>query len=142
MSAGTFVGAITAYGAGDYRESAAIPRVSGVRAADFGLLSSVGRRWGICFYLVFFCIGVALQVAATDVPVFTVGRVFAGLGVGGVSCLVPMYQSETAPRFIRGAIVSGESRSELARGVGSCFVVLTCCTSVRLPMVHHSRKHV
>ncbi|KAM0789622.1 hypothetical protein ACM66B_000427 [Microbotryomycetes sp. NB124-2] len=85
LSAGTFVGAITSYGAGDY----------------------LGRRLGIAFYLLFFTLGVILQVAATEVPLFAVGRVFAGLGVGGVSCLVPLYQSETAPRFLRGAIVSG-----------------------------------
>lgn len=30
-----------------------------------------------------------------------------GLGVGGTSCLVPMYQSECAPKHIRGAIVAG-----------------------------------
>ena len=31
---------------------------------------------------------------------------FAGLGVGGVSCLVPIYQAECAPKQIRGMIVS------------------------------------
>lgn len=31
---------------------------------------------------------------------------FAGLGVGGTSCLVPMYQSECAPKHIRGGIVA------------------------------------
>jgi len=30
----------------------------------------------------------------------------AGLGVGGLSVLTPMYQSETAPRYVRGALVS------------------------------------
>lgn len=34
-----------------------------------------------------------------------VGRVFAGLGVGCVSCLVPQYQSEVAPKKIRGLVV-------------------------------------
>ena len=35
-----------------------------------------------------------MQTAATEIPLFVVGRVFAGLGVGLISCLVPMYQSE------------------------------------------------
>lgn len=35
-----------------------------------------------------------------------IGRWVAGLGVGGLSILTPMYQSETAPRQIRGALVS------------------------------------
>ena len=35
-----------------------------------------------------------------------IGRWVAGLGVGALSVLTPMYQSETAPRQIRGALVS------------------------------------
>jgi sugar porter (SP) family MFS transporter len=38
-------------------------------------------------------------------PLFVVGRVFAGLGVGLVSVLIPMYQSECSPKWIRGAVV-------------------------------------
>lgn len=33
---------------------------------------------------------------------FPVGRLIAGLGVGGLSAAVPMYQAETAPPQIRG----------------------------------------
>ncbi|GAA5881110.1 hypothetical protein JCM5296_000847 [Sporobolomyces johnsonii] len=83
LSAGTFVGALGAYPAGD----------------------RLGRRYGIMAYLVLFCIGVACQTAAKTLPTFVVGRVFAGLGVGGTSCLVPMYQSECAPKSVRGMIV-------------------------------------
>jgi MFS family permease len=71
----------------------------------------LGRKWGLIAACLVFCIGVALQTGTTNVPVFVgksnhskfictssnyflVGRVFAGLGVGMVSCLVPMYQSE------------------------------------------------
>ncbi|GAA6012729.1 hypothetical protein JCM10207_005340 [Rhodosporidiobolus poonsookiae] len=83
LSAGTFVGALCAYPAGDF----------------------LGRRYGIMAFLSLFCIGVACQTGAHNFATFVVGRVFAGLGVGGTSCLVPMYQSETAPKHIRGAIV-------------------------------------
>jgi SP family sugar:H+ symporter-like MFS transporter len=48
-----------------------------------------------------------MQTASTAIPLFVVGRVIAGLGVGLVSTLVPMYQSECAPKWIRGAVVSG-----------------------------------
>lgn len=72
LSAGTFVGSLCAFPVGD----------------------TLGRRWGIISFLVVFCAGVAMQCAATDVPLFAVGRVFAGLGVGGTSCLVPMVSSE------------------------------------------------
>ena len=53
-----------------------------------------------------FFIGVALQTGCHNLAGFAVGRVFAGLGVGGVSCLVPVYQAECAPKQIRGMIVS------------------------------------
>ncbi len=36
---------------------------------------------------------------------FIAGRFFAGYGVGLVSALIPMYQSETSPKWIRGTIV-------------------------------------
>ena len=34
------------------------------------------------------------------------GRFVAGWGVGALSLLVPMYQAETAPRHVRGALIS------------------------------------
>ncbi|GAA6040071.1 hypothetical protein JCM8097_004766 [Rhodosporidiobolus ruineniae] len=85
LSAGTFFGALAAHPIGD----------------------RLGRRWGIQVFLVAFYIGVALQTGCKSIAGFAVGRVFAGLGVGGTSCLVPLYQAETAPRSIRGAIVAG-----------------------------------
>ncbi|KAG5635147.1 hypothetical protein H0H81_012280 [Sphagnurus paluster] len=84
LSAGTFFGALL-----------------GAPAADY-----MGRKWGIVFACLVFSAGVAMQTAATAVPLFVVGRVFAGLGVGLVSCLVPMYMSECSPKWIRGAVVS------------------------------------
>ena len=87
LSAGTFVGALL-----------------GAPLSDI-----LGRRWGLQVAMVVFCLGVALQTAANpqDDALFVVGRVVAGLGVGIISTIVPMYQSETAPRWIRGAVVSG-----------------------------------
>ncbi|KAF8916238.1 AmMst-1 [Mucidula mucida] len=84
LSAGTFFGALL-----------------GAPVADF-----IGRKYGIVFACLVFAVGVAMQIASTAIPLFVVGRVFAGLGVGLVSCLAPMYQSECAPKWIRGAVVS------------------------------------
>ena len=67
----------------------------------------IGRRIGIVCSTLVFCLGVALQTGALNLATFVVGRVFAGLGVGLVSTLIPMYQSECAPKWIRGAVVSG-----------------------------------
>ncbi|KAI0764293.1 AmMst-1 [Trametes elegans] len=84
LSAGTFIGAL-----------------AGAPAADF-----LGRRISIMLTCIVFCLGVALQTGAPGLATFVVGRFFAGLGVGFISTLIPMYQSECAPRQIRGALVS------------------------------------
>ena len=68
--------------------------------ADF-----IGRKWGLVSACLVFSVGVALQTAATTLSPFIVGRVWAGLGVGMVSTMAPMYQSECAPKWIRGAVV-------------------------------------
>lgn len=64
-----------------------------------------GRRLAMIFNTIVFTVGVILQVASTAIPLFVAGRFFAGLGVGLLSATVPMYQSETAPKWIRGTIV-------------------------------------
>jgi len=52
-----------------------------------------------------FTIGVILQTVAIQIPTLVAGRFFAGLGVGLLSATIPLYQSETAPKWIRGTIV-------------------------------------
>lgn len=72
LSAGTFCGALTAAPTGDF----------------------FGRRWGLMVSTLVFTFGVILQTAATAIPLFVAGRFFAGYGVGMISCLIPLYQSE------------------------------------------------
>lgn len=70
------------------------------------LADMLGRRIGLMFAAgVIFNLGVILQAASTSQPPFIAGRCIAGLGVGLVSVIIPMYQSETAPKWIRGTIV-------------------------------------
>ncbi|KAM5344075.1 hypothetical protein ACJ41O_012612 [Fusarium nematophilum] len=77
----------------------------------FGALSAapladwVGRRLSLCAGNVVFVAGVALQTASTAIPAFTAGRCVAGYGVGIISATIPLYQSETAPKWLRGTIV-------------------------------------
>ncbi|OTA70820.1 high-affinity glucose transporter [Hypoxylon sp. EC38] len=77
----------------------------------FGSLGSplfadtIGRRYALIASSWVFILGVILQTAATAIPLFLAGRFFAGAGVGLISALIPLYQSETAPKWIRGAIV-------------------------------------
>ncbi|KAL2142734.1 hypothetical protein VTI28DRAFT_822 [Corynascus sepedonium] len=69
----------------------------------------IGDRWGRRLSLIFaigvFCVGAIIQVCATNVALLVVGRTLAGIGVGIVSVLVPLYQSEMAPKWIRGTLV-------------------------------------
>lgn len=83
LSAGTFFGALTAAPVAD----------------------ALGRRLGLVVSCIVFCLGVILQTVATDIPLFVAGRFFAGYGVGMISATIPLYQSETSPKWIRGAIV-------------------------------------
>ncbi|KAK7512460.1 glucose transporter-like protein [Phyllosticta citriasiana] len=84
LSVGTFLGALTASPCAD------------ILGRRMGLMSST---------TVVFCAGVIMQTASTSQPLFIAGRFFAGYGVGLISAMIPMYQSETAPKWIRGAIV-------------------------------------
>ncbi|KAF4415406.1 RCO3-glucose transporter, partial [Fusarium acutatum] len=83
LSAGTFFGALSTALFSDY----------------------LGRRPGLIIACWVFNLGVILQTIATAIPMFIAGRFFAGFGVGMVSAMIPLYQSETAPKWIRGAIV-------------------------------------
>jgi len=70
------------------------------------IADTFGRRASIVFWNIIFCVGVIVQITATyKWYQVAMGRWVAGLGVGGLSVLTPMYQSETAPRQIRGALV-------------------------------------
>ncbi|KAK9489109.1 hypothetical protein V1508DRAFT_465207 [Lipomyces doorenjongii] len=52
------------------------------------------------------CIGAILQASSTGIAMLVIGRFFAGLCIGMASVLVPIYQSEIAPRKIRGRVVA------------------------------------
>jgi len=78
--------------------------IGALLAAPFA--DSLGRKWSIVVSCLVFTVGIALQTAAAALPVFVVGRVFGGLGIGLASTLVPLYQSECSPKWIRGAIIS------------------------------------
>ncbi|QRG40965.1 hypothetical protein FDK38_005459 [Candidozyma auris] len=78
----------------------------GSLAAPF-FTDTIGRKWCLILSsLVVFNVGVVLQTAATNIPLLCVGRAIAGGGVGLISSTIPLYQSEAAPKWIRGAIVS------------------------------------
>lgn len=84
LSAGTFFGALTSAPVADW----------------------IGRRWGLFMSCaIVFNLGVILQTVSTSQPLFIAGRFFAGYGVGLISAMIPLYQSETSPKWIRGTVV-------------------------------------
>ncbi|KAF5687263.1 RCO3 glucose transporter [Fusarium circinatum] len=83
LSAGTALGALLAAPTGD----------------------SLGRRKTLLLAVGIFCVGAIFQVCANNMDMLLVGRFFAGIGVGLISVLVPLYQSEMAPKWIRGTLV-------------------------------------
>lgn len=108
LSAGTVVGALIAAPVGDYW----------------------GRRKSLIGAVTAFNFGVIFQVCAQAIPMLVAGRYvgvgrttwsgphgivcgsqlmcdrfFAGVGVGTISVLVPIYQAEMAPKWIRGTLV-------------------------------------
>jgi SP family sugar:H+ symporter-like MFS transporter len=92
----------------------------------------IGRKWSISAWCLMLHLGLVVQIsspqgkwyqseflAAPCSPrlvaarqmlmrfqfIVVIGRYIAGLGVGALSLLVPMYQGESAPRQIRGALI-------------------------------------
>ena len=67
----------------------------------------IGRRYSITVWNVVFCIGnIVMITSERKWYQLMMGRFVAGLGVGALSLLVPMYMAETGPRHIRGALIS------------------------------------
>jgi len=66
----------------------------------------MGRRGSILFWSAIFTCGVAIQTGTTySLVQLVIGRFIAGLGVGSLSAIVPLYNGETAPKAIRGTIL-------------------------------------
>ncbi|KAI6715078.1 hypothetical protein JHW43_002444 [Diplocarpon mali] len=71
------------------------------------LADKIGRRYCISTSAFFYIIGVIIEITSdTQWVQFAMGRFTAGLGIGALSTSVPMYQSESVPKNIRGATVS------------------------------------
>ncbi|KAF9535704.1 general substrate transporter [Crepidotus variabilis] len=84
LSAGTFVGAL----------------------AQAFTSDRFGRRGSILIWAAIFTVGVAIQTGTEfSVVQLTIGRFVAGLGVGALSAIVPLYNGETAPKALRGTML-------------------------------------
>ncbi|KAH8426455.1 sugar porter family MFS transporter [Aspergillus melleus] len=80
-------------------------------AAWFGSLINgpiadrLGRKLSINVAVVVFVVGSAIQCAAANIPMLFVGRAIAGLAVGQLTMVVPLYISEVSIPDIRGGLV-------------------------------------
>ncbi|KAJ5883818.1 uncharacterized protein N7473_010704 [Penicillium subrubescens] len=76
----------------------------GAIAAAF-INDRLGRRYSLMIFTLIFMIGAAVQVAAHhEIGMIYGGRVIAGLGIGGMSSITPVFVSENAPAQYRGRI--------------------------------------
>lgn len=100
----------------------------------------LGRRWTIVIGSVVYLLGGALQTGANGMAMLMAGRWLAGVGVGFLVMIIPLYQSEIAHPSIRGTITSLQ---QFMLGIGSfaagwisygTYVGLTSQAQWRLPL--------
>jgi sugar porter (SP) family MFS transporter len=76
----------------------------GAIAAAF-LNERFGRRYSLMGFAVVFLIGATVQTSAQhDLSYIYAGRVVAGLGIGGMSSITPVFVAENCPPVVRGRI--------------------------------------
>lgn len=86
----------------------------------------IGRRKTILYGSIIFFIGGAFQTFATGMPMMILGRIIAGLGVGALSTIVPVYQSEISPPHNRGKLACIEFTGNVSGYAASVWVDYGC----------------
>lgn len=83
----------------------------------------IGRKKTISFSAFWYIIGVIIEISSTRHWVqFAMGRFTAGLGIGALSTCVPMYQSESTPKAIRGAVIASYQLA-ITLGIWTAYMV-------------------
>lgn len=86
----------------------------------------IGRRKTIFYGSCIFLIGGALQTFAINMVIMMVGRLIAGVGVGMLSTIVPVYQSEISPPHNRGKLACIEFSGNIIGYTSSVWVDYFC----------------
>jgi MFS family permease len=86
----------------------------------------IGRRKTILYGSMVFFVGGMLQTFANGMPMMLVGRIIAGLGVGALSTIVPVYQSEISPPHNRGKLACIEFTGNISGYATSVWVDYFC----------------
>lgn len=86
----------------------------------------LGRRRTILYGSMIFVVGGAAQTFASGMPMMLLGRIVAGLGVGTLSTIVPVYQSEISPAHNRGKLACIEFSGNILGYAASVWVDYFC----------------
>jgi MFS family permease len=86
----------------------------------------LGRRKTILYGSLIFIVGGALQTFANGMPMMMLGRIIAGVGVGCLSTIVPVYQSEISPPHNRGRMGCIEFTGNICGYAASVWVDYFC----------------
>lgn len=86
----------------------------------------LGRRKTILYGSAIFFVGGFLQTIANGMPMMILGRIIAGLGVGALSTIVPVYQSEISPPHNRGKLACIEFSGNISGYAASVWVDYFC----------------
>lgn len=87
---------------------------------------TIGRRRTILYGSLIFVVGGAFQTFSNDLKMMMVGRIIAGLGVGALSTIVPVYQSEISPPHNRGKLACVEFTGNITGYAASVWVDYFC----------------
>ncbi|SCU95661.1 LANO_0E10968g1_1 [Lachancea nothofagi CBS 11611] len=107
------------------------------------MVGRLGEKWGrrrtIRYGSFIFIVGGLIQTSALRMSHLIVGRVISGLGVGLLSTIVPIYQSEISPPHNRGKLACIEFTGNIVGYCTSVWVDYGCSfiennTSWRLPL--------
>ncbi|KAI0961865.1 hypothetical protein AcW1_000831 [Taiwanofungus camphoratus] len=86
----------------------------------------IGRRGTLFIGAIVFAVGGAVQTFTPGFWVMVVGRVIAGFGVGLLSTIVPIYQSEISPPDHRGALACMEFTGNIFGYASSVWIDYSC----------------
>lgn len=86
----------------------------------------IGRRKTILYGSIIFVVGGALQAFANGMAALILGRIIAGVGVGALSTIVPVYQSEISPPHNRGQLACIEFTGNIVGYATSVWVDYFC----------------
>lgn len=112
-----------------------------ISAISVGKLGDMlGRRRTIQYGAIIFIVGGTAQSFANGMPMMMLGRFVAGLGVGALSTIVPVYQSEISPPHNRGKLACIEFSGNVFGYAASVWVDYACSLipsdwSWRLPLL-------